>query len=786
MRTRKPLMYGLLIAAFSILIVAVAFVGYNLLSLAFDTTPTPTATRELVVVVVTATATPTFPVPTSSPQPSPGVTSTPSTTPTPAIVPQVTVVADLLNVRSGPGLAYALIATVPKGTVLRAEGRTEDGQWLLVCCVNEQWGWVLNQPDLVSLNFDLATLPTVIVPTPVPTPNPTLPPLPPTPTAVPTQPIWPTPTVPLWPTPTPVPPPTQTPVVIDGWLGQYYGNVDLLGTPLMVRVDPAVRFNWGLGSPAPGVIPPDFFSVRWTRSQWFETGQVRFVSRVDDGMRLWVDGILVIDDWKDGSLRTVSGDRYLEAGWHNLRVEYYERTGDASIDLAWERPITFLEWRGDYYANRDLAGQPVLMRNDSQIGFNWGYGSPAPGIPADNFSIRWTRQLYFEQGVYRFTARVDDGIRVWIDGLLVLNAWRDNPGSDFVFERSLATGWHSFQIDYYEHLGEAQVFFNWFLTGPTPSPLPPTVTPTRILPTATATAVPTRTPTATPPPQSTLVPVTTATPTARVTATPTTTPTRAPTPTATELPQSTVVPLPTDTPTSEPTETPTATATRTPTEEPTATRTVEPTWTPSPTDTPTVEATSTPTYEPSPTATLVDTPTTEPTPTETAIVLPTDPVNPAPTRPGVQSTRVPPQPVPTATKPARPTPVKPAIVLSAKSGTSGDSIVVTGSGWPAGETVLITVTATPNQRNTRIEPKAVLARAKADRNGRFKATIRLPDDPLLQNQPTVWVVAATTNGRNRATAPIQLLTESGGSGSEVPPPSGGPEIGSTPVGPETK
>ena len=830
MRTRKPLVYGLLVAAFSVLIIAVAFVGYNLLSLAFDTAPTPTATRELVVVVVTATATPTSSTPLTSPTASPMASPTPSATPVPATIPQVTVVADLLNVRAGPGVEYALIATVPQGTVLRAEGRTEDGQWLLVCCVNEQWGWVLNQPELVSLNFELNSLPAVIVPTPVPTTIPTRP-LPPTATPIPTRPVWPTPTAAPWPTPTPVPPPTPTPVVIDGYLGQYFGNSDLLGTPLMVRVDPAIRFNWGAGSPAPGIIPPDFFSVRWTRSQWFDAGQVRFVVRMDDGVRVWVDGALIIDDWKNGSLRTVSSERYLDAGWHNLRVEYFERTGDASIDFFWERPIVFPEWRGEYFSNPDLLGQPVLVRNDIQIAFNWGYGSPAPGIPADNFSARWTRQLYFEQGVYRFTVRVDDGARLWIDGTLVLNAWQDNPGSDFVVEQGLSTGWHNLQVDYYEHTGQALIFFNWSPVGPTSTPIPPTATPvpptptpipptaTPVPPTRTPTSIPSRTPTPTAPPQSTIFPLPTDTPTRQATSTPT--PTRpsaaSPTPTATELPQSTIVPLPTDTPTEEPTETPTprptATFTATPTEEPTetptprptatftATPTEEPTETPTPrptatftatpieepTETPTArptatftatpieEPTETPTTEPTWTPVPTDTPTAEPTPTDTPAIGPIVPENPAPTRPLPQSTRVPPQPVPNATKPAKPAPAKPSIVLSVASGASGDPVTITGSSWPAGETVLITMATAPDQRGNRIDPRSALARVKVDKNGRFKATIRLPDDPLLQGQPTVWMIATTANGRYRATAPFQMApgTSDGSGGGEVPPPSSG-------------
>ena len=68
----------------------------------------------------------------------------------------------------------------------------------------------------------------------------------------------------------------------------------------------------------------------------------------------------------------------------------------------------------------------------------------------------------------------------------------------------------------------------------------------------------------------------------------------------------------------------------------------------------------------------------------------------------------------------------------------------------------------------------MLARVKVDKNGRFKATIRLPDDPLLQGQPTVWVIATTANGRYRATAPFQMAPGTGdGSGGEAPPPSSG-------------
>ena len=66
------------------------------------------------------------------------------------------------------------------------------------------------------------------------------------------------------------------------------------------------------------------------------------------------------------------------------------------------RPIT--EWRGEYYANTTLTNAPIVVRNDSDVNFNWGRSAPAGGLPVDNFSARWTRQLWFAAQTYRFTA----------------------------------------------------------------------------------------------------------------------------------------------------------------------------------------------------------------------------------------------------------------------------------------------------------------------------------------------------------------------------------------------
>jgi hypothetical protein len=88
---------------------------------------------------------------------------------------------------------------------------------------------------------------------------------------------------------------------------------------------------------------------------------------MDDGARLWVDGQLLIDEWRDNSNREVSVDFPLTRGPHQIRVEFYEHMGLASVKLRWERvgQITFPDWMGEYWNNVNLAGAPALARNGS-------------------------------------------------------------------------------------------------------------------------------------------------------------------------------------------------------------------------------------------------------------------------------------------------------------------------------------------------------------------------------------------------------------------------------------
>lgn len=282
------------------------------------------------------------------------------------------------------------------------------------------------------------------------------------------------------------------------WRGEYFSNRELKGTPALIRQDPVIDFDWGRNAPGNGV-STDNFSVRWTGKITLDAATYRFKLLVDDGARLYIDGILVIDGWSDGSARELTGDLGLAKGEHSVKLEYYDRSYDARIRLLWEKvsSSSFPDWKAEYFNNKELKGTAALVRNDKQVDFAWGTGAPAVGVNADGFSVRWSRSFKFDAGTYRFYARADDGVRVWVDNERIINEWHDSSGATTYSADRTLSGSHSVEIQYYEGAGKAQVAVWWERLTNTPTP---TTTGTST-PTATATATPTNTdvpPTATP------------------------------------------------------------------------------------------------------------------------------------------------------------------------------------------------------------------------------------------------------------------------------------------------
>lgn len=177
--------------------------------------------------------------------------------------------------------------------------------------------------------------------------------------------------------------------------------------------------------------------------------------------------------------------------------------------------------QGDYFNGQNFE-QKVLTRTDPQINFVWDNVPPAAGIDPHVFSVRWTGFLQApETGTYLFRAHVDDGVRVYIGGKLVIDAWDLHDSEQFVGKIQLNAGKHAFKVEYFNALVEGEIQLNWQLPSEEPvfggllgyndhpissRYLTPPASPTRTAHPPKATPQPQRVLTAETPPQKTETP----------------------------------------------------------------------------------------------------------------------------------------------------------------------------------------------------------------------------------------------------------------------------------------
>lgn len=129
---------------------------------------------------------------------------------------------------------------------------------------------------------------------------------------------------------------------VAGLQGEYWDNNRLDGAPKIVRTDTKIDFGWTLSAPARG-IPFDWYSVRWTgRLQIPLTGTppTRIGVEGNDGYRLYLDGKLVIDNWRKRSYGVQFAPIVAARGSaHDIKVEYFESTGNARVKLVWDAGV---------------------------------------------------------------------------------------------------------------------------------------------------------------------------------------------------------------------------------------------------------------------------------------------------------------------------------------------------------------------------------------------------------------------------------------------------------------
>ena len=118
-------------------------------------------------------------------------------------------------------------------------------------------------------------------------------------------------------------------------------------------------------------------------------------------------------------------------------------------------------FKGYYFDNITLSGEPVLVREDAEIDFAWGDGSPAPGIGPDNFSVRWTGVRTFENRRYTFHVRADDGVRLYVGNQLVIDQWKDQSETPYEVTLPLVAKEWDIRLEYYEKGGRSVCKLWW-------------------------------------------------------------------------------------------------------------------------------------------------------------------------------------------------------------------------------------------------------------------------------------------------------------------------------------
>jgi len=271
---------------------------------------------------------------------------------------------------------------------------------------------------------------------------------------------------------------SERPAAGHGLLGEYFAGRSFRSL-MLTREDNALDFRWGDDSvPHPSLCPSGReFSIRWTaRLKPEHSEKYQLVANVDDGVRVYLGGKLIIDRWVDQAASEVSADVDLTAGQeYDLKIEYYNSTGPGQISLAWQSASTPRQvipsenlllppaqaksegivvetpsadggppfkrvlasdnvgLRAEYYSDRDLK-QLSYIRFDQNIDFHFHPDNLPDPASAPEGSVRWTGFIEVpKDDEYRFHVEAHIRCRLWVGGALLIDKW-DTQGGEFSSE----------------------------------------------------------------------------------------------------------------------------------------------------------------------------------------------------------------------------------------------------------------------------------------------------------------------------------------------------------------
>jgi hypothetical protein len=222
------------------------------------------------------------------------------------------------------------------------------------------------------------------------------------------------------------------------------------------------------------------------------SGTYQISTSSDDGVRLWLDGKRIINDWGDHSAKTNSERIKLSAGKkYPIKMEYYENRGLAVAKLMWKQgrdklqiipqsqltPLSQADYDSMAYNDVESQGTGLtgqyfsgtkfnrnkLTRLDPTVNFNWASGSPSKLLPADGFSVRWQGQIVVPRSdTYTFYTSSDDGVRLWVDHRQLINNWHDHAATTDRGSIRLAAGQrYDIKMEFYENRGLAVAQLFW-------------------------------------------------------------------------------------------------------------------------------------------------------------------------------------------------------------------------------------------------------------------------------------------------------------------------------------
>lgn len=261
-------------------------------------------------------------------------------------------------------------------------------------------------------------------------------------------------------------PPTGVP---DGvWYATYYHNRVLITDTTRSHLYYDLWFPDGLNyAPVNETLNQGDYSARFDRTEIVTVPyDMRMVLTVDDGARVYIDDRLVLDEWHVGPLRSVATTIPMTAGRHVMRLDHFEAGGASTLCFAWRPADNTAAWVGRYYPNDRLEGEPLMIRDDPEIKFDWVSGGPS-NLPSSakfdsiNYSVKWERTFDFADGEYEFALKTTGGARVWVDNVPIpgMDHWMNvNP------ERIVQTCWvkaghRHVTVDYRNTYNDAHISF---------------------------------------------------------------------------------------------------------------------------------------------------------------------------------------------------------------------------------------------------------------------------------------------------------------------------------------